>query len=306
MDIAPEIIGLIDEIAEDRVHGASHLARQAVLVLKQTAGMSRAGNAGAFLYEQKQIGGRLMVVRPAMAPVFNLVSRLLDEVSEKAGEAGLDSVREFTVDRAAELIEESLAAVTRIAAYGAGLLAGGDRVMTHSYSSTVVAALEAAFTRYGDIQVVATRSGPGRTGEQLARELGSYGMPVTFIDDVGMGLYMSSVNKVMVGADRICADGGLINGIGSYQVAVVARKMGVPFYVLGETLKFDPRLTSDSVDLEEKEASEVAVPGGLPASVKVRNPYFDVTPLELVTGFITENGLLNHADVISYLEAGHK
>ena len=117
-----------------------------------------------------------------------------------------------------------------------------------------------------------------------------------------MGLYISRVNKVLVGADRICADGKIINGIGTYQLALAAERAGVPFYVLCETLKFDPRLRGDEVELEEKEVSEVVEPGILPPEVEVKNPYFDVTPLELVTDIVTENGLLTPQEVIDYIE----
>ncbi len=173
-------------------------------------------------------------------------------------------------------------------------------------SLLLVATLKEAFTKYRKIEVIATRSGPGRTGERTAQELGLYGVPVTFIDDAAMGQYVSAVNKVMVGADRVCADGGLINGIGSYQLAVAAERAGVSFYVLCETLKFDPRVSSHEVDLEEKEPSEVVGPGVLPSQVRVRNPYFDITPLKLVTAVITETGLLTPSEVMSHIQKGPK
>ena len=117
-----------------------------------------------------------------------------------------------------------------------------------------------------------------------------------------MGFYVSTVNKVMVGADRICADGKIVNGIGTYQLAVVAERASIPFYVLCETLKFDPRLRGDAVDLEEKEPSEVVGVGRLPPGVKVKNAYFDITPLELITGIVIENGLLMSEEAISYMQ----
>jgi len=116
-----------------------------------------------------------------------------------------------------------------------------------------------------------------------------------------VGLYISTANKVVVGADRICADGEVVNGIGTYQLALAAERAGIPFYVLCEKLKFAPGLTSDNVDLEEKEPYEVVEPGKLPPEVKVKNPYFDITPLELITGIVTENGLLVPGEVVSYI-----
>ncbi len=302
MSISPEIISLIEEIRNDRIHGASQLARQAVEVLKITAERSRAGSVEQFLQEQKEVGERLMSARPAMAPIFSIVSSLLSTIAGKATEMGLDSIRRFTISRTGEVIRGSLQAIAQIAKYGSELIADGDRIMTHSYSSTVVAVLREAFTKHRHIEVIITKSGPGRTGERIAQELGLYGIPVTFIDNVAMWFYMQTVNKVMVGADRVCADGKVVNGIGTYQLALVAERASIPFYVLCETLKFDPRLRSNGVDLEEKEPSEVVEAGRLPPGVKVKNPYFDITPLELITGIVTENGLLTPEEVIGYME----
>jgi len=302
MNISPIIISLIDEIRNDKIHGASELARRAVEVLKVATEHSRADNVEQFLLEQRKVGERLMSARPAMAPIFNIITRLLKAPSEKSAEMNLASIRNFTTSKSDETIKESLQAIAQIAKYGSELITHGDRIMTHSYSSTVVEILKEAFNKHGTIEVVTTRSGPGRTGERVAQELGSYGIPVTFIDDAAMGLYIATVNKVMVGADRGCADGKVVNGIGTYQLALAVKAAGIPFYVFCETLKFDPRLKGDEVDLEEKEPSEVVEPGRLPPEVKVKNPYFDITPLELVTEIITENGLLKPGEVISYME----
>ena len=292
MNISPEIISLIEEVRDDKTHGASELARQAVKVLRIAAERSSAGSTEEFLLEQKEIGQRLISARPAMAPIFNIVSRLLNTIIRKAKGRDLDSIRRLAVSRADELISDSLQAVAQIAQYGSRLIADGDKIMTHSYSSTVVAVLKEAFTKHRDIEVIITRSGPGRTGERTIQELRPYGIPLTFIDDTAMGLYLSTVNKVVVGADRICADGKVVNGIGTYQLALASEQVKIPFYVVCETLKFDPRLNSNEIDLEEKEPSEVVEPGRLPPEVKVKNPYFDITPLELVTAVVTENGLL--------------
>jgi ribose 1,5-bisphosphate isomerase len=301
MNIGPEIVSLIDEIKDDRTHGASQLARQAVNVLKVAAERGQAGSAEELLLELRVVGKRLMAARPAMAPLFNIISRFLSTVSQISAEVGLDEVKRLAVSKADELASDSLQAVAQIMKYGFGLIADVDRIMTHSYSSTVMAVLKEAFARHKDIEVIVTRSGPGGTGQRIVQELGVCG-PLTFIDDTAAGLYISTANKVMVGADRVCADGNIINGIGTYQLALAAEKASIPFYVLCETLKFDPRLKSGQVDLEEKEPSEIVEPGRLPPEVRVRNPYFDITPLGLVTRVVTENGLLTPGEVINYLK----
>ena len=301
MKISPEIIKLIDDVKNDKTHGASQLARQAVDILKTAAERSRAKTAGAFLVEQKEIGSRLMAARPAMAPILNIVTRLLDSIDREGGGMDRESIRRLAISRADEAAGDSLRATVRIAQHGSELIADGDKILTHSYSSTVMAMIREASIRHKNIEVITTRSGPGGTGEQIAEELGHRRIEVTFIDDAAVGLYLPIVNKVMLGADRVCADGKVINGVGSYQVALVSERAKIPCYVLCDTLKFDPGIRSDEVDLEDREPSEVVGVGILPAGVSVKNPHFDITPLELITGVVTEKGLLSRAEVIEFI-----
>ncbi|MFC2056023.1 translation initiation factor eIF-2B [Chloroflexota bacterium] len=291
MNISAEITSLIDEIKNNKTDGASELARQAAKVLKIAAKHSQTNSTKEFLLEQKELERRLISARPAMAPVTNIVSRLLNTLIRKAARMDLDSIRQLAISEADKLVADSLKAIAQIAKYSSRLIIDGDKIMTHSYSSTVVAALKEAFSKHADVEVVTTRSGPGHTGERIAQELGDHGIPVTLIGDTAVGLYISNVNKVMVGADRVCADGAVVNGIGTYQLALVSERDKIPFYVLCDTLKFDPKLKSNEVELEEKEPSEIVEPGRLPPKVRIKNPYFDITPPELVTAVVTENEL---------------
>jgi ribose 1,5-bisphosphate isomerase len=290
MTINPAIDDLIVEIQEDKTHGASQLARQALEVMRVAAMASRARTTGEFTAELDEIARRLMVVRPSMAPVFNAVNRLMMAVTGNQS-GNMAALRNDTITHVNELIQASIRAVTQIAAYAVEELSAREVVLTHSYSSTVAMALKAAHMKH-NLRVIVTRSGSGRTGERTAWEIAYAGIPVTFIDDTAIGLFVSQASKVLVGADRICADGGLINGVGTYLLALAAKRAGVPFYVLCETLKFDKRFKSTEVELEEKEPAEVSPPDTLPEEVEVKNPYFDITPPDLITAIITENGLV--------------
>ena len=302
MNISHKIARLTDDIRNDKTQGASQLARQAVAVLKVAAEHSQADSVEHFWEELKGVGEGLMAARPAMAPIFNIVNRYLSALSEGSPDQGVDYLKSLAVSKADELARVSLQAIAEITSCGLGLIAESDKIMTHSYSSTVMAVLEGTSAEGKRIEVITTRSGAGGTGQKIAQELGRRGMKVTFIDDTAVGLYVSSVNKVMVGADRVCADGTIVNGVGTYPLALAAQKAAVPFYVFCETLKFDHRMRSDEVDLEEKEPSEVIGRGKLPSQVSVKNPYFDLTPLELVTGIVTENGLLAPEGVTGYIK----
>jgi len=300
MPVPAEIARLVGEIESDRVRGAAELARQAVLVLKAAAEHSRAADVESFLHEQSGVAQALVFVRPAMAPIRNITTRLTRAVSARAAELDVASLRAFTISKADETVAGSLLAVGRVAQNLVPLIAEGTTVMTHSYSSTVVAALREAFARRRGMTVVVTRSGPGRTGEQIARALAGAAVSVTLVDDAAAAVHMPSVDVVVLGADTVCPD-GVVNGIGSYQLAVVSAAAGVPLYALCDSLKFDAGMTRGQVDLEHGEPSEVAEPAALPDGVVVDNPRFDITPLELIAGIVTEEGVLRGSDVASHL-----
>jgi translation initiation factor eIF-2B subunit delta len=300
LTIDPDIARLIGGIRDDRTRGAIELARQALGVLKTAAGNSQAATCEQLLGELREIGQELMSARPAMAPIRNIVNSLLGETTAQvpAGDVGL--LRELTISIINAKIDESLQALAQIIAYGRELIIEGDRIMTHSFSSTVVALLEEVSSRRSGIEVVVTRSGPGRTGEVIARRLGSAGLPVVFIDDTAVGLYMPEVDRVLLGADAVSAT-GVVNGVGSYQVAVLAARHGVPVYALADTLKFDAAPGSRQFDVEDRDGGELADPTGMGRTVNVRNPHFDVTPLGLFTGVVTERGIMTPNAVVAYL-----
>jgi eIF-2B alpha/beta/delta-like uncharacterized protein len=301
MDLNPEIVPLINEIKSDRTHGASELARQAAKVLKISSERSQGVNPEQLVNELKDIARNLEQARPAMAPISNMTSALLGAVTSQATSMTLPKLKLFAASRAEEMINSSSVSVIRIAERATELIASGDRIITHSYSSTVVAALKKAFDRWGTISVITTRSSPGGSGQITAAKLHDYGIPVTFIDDAAMASYIQKADIAVIGADRICADGQVVNGVGSYQLALAAARNKVPLYVLGELLKFDPRQRGDQVDLEKGEPDELVTPARLPTGITHNNSLFDITPPDLVTGVLTEKGLFTRKQLTSYL-----
>jgi eIF-2B alpha/beta/delta-like uncharacterized protein len=300
MSIEPSIHDKINAIKDDNTHGASELARQALDTLQLAASQSETEDPEQFLAEFNEISHRLISIHPAMAPIYNMVKRLQAGLADyKASDAA--TLKKAAITLADELIRSSVNASKLIAGYAAGLVSDKETIMTHSYSSTVAVALKKAFADHR-IQVIITRSGVSRAGQRTAWEFGYAGIQLTYIDDTAIGLYIPLASKVMVGADRICADGGVVNGIGTYLLALAAHQAGVPLYILCENAKFDPRMKSCDIEYEEKNPQELAGPGILPEGVVIKNPYFDVTPLRYVTGIITEEGLVNGPDVTTYIE----
>ena len=235
----------------------------------------------------------LAASRPTAVNLFWALDRM-----KKAANAEAEAIAIF---------KEDLAMNRAMGELGAKLIAQRARVMTYcnagalatSGYGTALGVIRAAFENKKDISVVACETRPYLQGARLtAWECVQEGIPCTLITDNMAGHLMSKgeVDVVIVGADRIAANGDTANKIGTYMVAVLARRHRLPFYVAAPTSTFDPKIADGSaIPIEERPAQEVTGYRGLrwaPEGVAVRNPAFDVTPAELITGIVCEKGVI--------------
>lgn len=238
--------------------------------------------------------------------------RLIDE---HAGE-GPDALRAALLAWAERLHAEDVEANRRIGEYGARLFAAGDRVLTHCNTGalatagygTALGVIQAAWTggRLASVWVDETR--PLLQGARLtAWELDRLGIPYRLVTDSSAGALMSRglVDRIVVGADRIVANGDTANKIGTYTLAVLAHRHGVPFYVAAPVSTIDPDTpTGADIPIEERDAEEVRRVLGTaiaPDAADATNFAFDVTPAELITAILTDRGVLEppYTDSIS-------
>jgi methylthioribose-1-phosphate isomerase len=242
----------------------------------------------------------MRALREARPTAVNL-AWAVDRVWAAARAGGPDAAREE-----AERIEaEEEAASAAIAAHGADLLTGTRRILTHCNTGALATGGAGSalgvireLAARGDIEVLASETRPLLQGARLTVwELTRDGIPVTLaVDGAAAGLMRrGEIDAVIVGCDRVAANGDVANKVGTYAHALAARAAGIPFVVAGPTSSVDPALPSgDDIEIEERDADEVRRPGGdlitLP-DVAVRNPAFDVTPAELITAFVCERGL---------------
>jgi methylthioribose-1-phosphate isomerase len=203
------------------------------------------------------------------------------------------------------IFEEDLAANHAMGELGATLIPERARVMTHCNAGALATAgygtaLGVIRSSKGKrIKVIANETRPYLQGARLtAWELVQEGIPCTLITDNMAGHLMSrgEVDVVVVGADRIAANGDTANKIGTYALAVLARRHGIPFYVVAPLSTFDPKIASGKeIPIEERPADEVTgyrATRWAPKGVSVRNPAFDVTPAELISGIVCEKGVV--------------
>jgi len=255
---------------------------------------------------------RLRGTRPTAVNLFHAVDRCL-----RAAARGPVAERVRGVVAEADAIaEEDLLASTRIGELGGELIGDGCRVLTHCNAGalafidlgTALSPIRFAHRRGRGVFVFVDETRPRCQGSKLtAWELRQEGIPHAVIVDGAAGLFMQrgEVDLVIVGADRVAANGDVANKVGTYGTAVLARENGVPFYVAAPGMTFDLGCgTGDEIEIEERGAEEVLGMWGVdddgsPAWVLVaaegtpaRNPAFDITPARYVTAFITERGIL--------------
>jgi len=292
--------------------GAGAVGCAAGYAMAQAALEAKNASLQGFMAYMEDAAETIRGTRPTAVNLFHAVERCLEACRE-------GSVRERVenVLREADMIaEDDLEASKSMGEIGARLIADGCRVLTHCNAGAL------AFIDYGTaLSPVRVAHGQGKSvfvwvdetrprcqGSRLtAWEMEQEGIPYAIIVDNAAGYYMrrGEVDMVVVGADRVAANGDVANKIGTYEKAVVAKANGVPFYVAAPEMTFDLNTpTGDDIEIEERSPEEVTTIWGIAedgnhARVLIpgkgssaRNPAFDVTPAEYITGFITEKGLI--------------
>ncbi|WP_405022285.1 S-methyl-5-thioribose-1-phosphate isomerase [Methanobrevibacter smithii] len=234
----------------------------------------------------------IKAARPTAINLFWAVDRVLNS----------DDPLEEALTMYKEDIDTNLA----IGRYGAEIIENGDTILTHCNAGalacvdygTALGVIRSAFHQGKNINVICDETRPRGQGARLSVwEMQQENIPVKLIPDVASGYLMSQykINKVVIGADRI-AKGGVVNKIGSLMVALAAKHFHVPFYVAAPLSTFDMDTSVFDTEIEERDGDEVRYYGGCricPKGTEVINPAFDIVPKELITGIITENGIID-------------
>jgi len=217
----------------------------------------------------------------------------------------VSEIRDNVIAKAKEMAEDDVNINKKMGKIGAELFQNNDTIMTHCNAGalatvgygTALGVIRATNESGKNIKVIATETRPIQQGSRLtAFELKHDGIDVSLIPDTAVGYTMANglVNGVVVGADRILRTGHVFNKIGTYQVATMAKQHNIPFYVAAPLSTFDLKSNPENVVIEQRKASEVTGIGDkktAPDGIDVINPAFDMTPPELISAIITENGV---------------
>jgi methylthioribose-1-phosphate isomerase len=293
---AAEVAAAIRELA---VRGAPAIGCAAAYGIALDAARTATGDlSGAF--------DVLAASRPTAVNLFWALARMRGRHEQLCGQPG-GVVASALLAEARAIHAEDVAANRMLGALGAALLPQRWCLLTHCIAGALATAghgtalgiVRSAVAAGKQVTVLADETRPVLQGARLtAWELAQEGIPVTLIADGAAEYFMSrgEVDAVVVGADRVAANGDVANKVGTYMVAVLARRHNIPFYVACPTSTIDLAVASGAdIPIEERPAAEVLGYGTMawaPDGVQARNPAFDVTPAELVTALVTERGVV--------------
>jgi len=307
---------IVSAIVEMKVRGAPAIGVLGAYGIALSALRIEAVSREEFLDKLQVIIRTLMTTRPTARNLFRVIARM-QQVAQTG--KGIEQIRRALVEEAVKIHAEEAEATRRLSQFGVELIRDGFTILTHCNTGalatagygTALGVIEQAKEQGKKIKVLATETRPLLQGARLtAWELRKADIPVTLITDSMAGYFMQrgKVDCVMVGADRITANGDTANKIGTYSLAVLAMENGVPFYVAAPTTTVDLSLASgDEIPIEQRSPAEVTHVQGInlaPEGTQAANPAFDVTPHRYITAIITERGIIKEP-YIEGLKATH-
>lgn len=294
---------VVDCIKTLVIRGAPAIGVAAAMGLALAAVKSKAKTTNEIMHDLDAAFKVLRNTRPTAVNLFWALERVMKKARSQNN---IKSIKDVVLSEALKMAEEDISANKQMGSFGSALIEDGDAVLTHCNAGalatvaygTALGVLRAAKDQGKRINVIATETRPVLQGARLtAFELKHDGIDVSVAPDTAIGSLMSRrmVKKVIVGADRVLRTGHVFNKIGTYQVAILANRHNIPFYVAAPLSSFDLKSDPDQVTIEERSFAEVTSIGGkrtVPKGVRVFNPAFDITPPELISGIITEKGIL--------------
>jgi methylthioribose-1-phosphate isomerase len=304
-----------EEVAESintmKIRGAPLLGAASAFALALVAYHSKIKKRSELINELEKAAETLRETRPTAVNLFWAMDRILEKARNFSGNT--EDLTTLVVKEAQKIANEDAKANRLIGKYGAVLIHDGDAILTHCNAGalatveygTALGIIRASWEQRKKIRVIATETRPNLQGARLTTyELKQDGIPVTLITDNMVGYVMQKrlVSKVIVGADRIVQD-AVINKIGTFTIAVLAKEHNIPLYVAAPKSTFDLMHTSADVTIEERKPEEVThiCSQRIAAkSVRVLNPAFDITPLKYVSAIICESGILYKEDFVKF------
>lgn len=291
-----DVLKAVEDVHIRQMRGGTIVTHAALAALRSAALKSKATSPKDFFGELEENCKYLTKIRAASIPLTNGLRYVELEV-QKAVDRGskVQELKEIVSDASMNYDKKLEQSVKEIAEIGARRLKEGDVIMTHSYSSSVIAILKRAHQQGKDLRVFVTETRPELEGRDVARELATDGISTTLIIDSAVSHFIEKTDKVLVGAEAVAANGAIVNKIGTATIAAVAHGARVRVYAAASTYKFSPEtMLGELIEIEERDPSYVLDDAEMRklSGITVRNPAFDVTSPQDIDLIITERGVI--------------
>jgi len=304
--IHPRVKHALKEIEKRELHGSTLIVRIALDALGEVAMTSKAKKPADLFDEVNSCGVLLLRARPTSVLLANGIRFATRRLKDKIDEGlSVGELKEFSKSQAVEFFKTIEESVRKIGEIGARRLSSGDVVLTHGYSSSVLSILGKARKDGKKIKAIVTESRPELEGRLVARQLVRTGVPTTLIIDSAVSHFIREVDKVLVGAEAVAANGAIVNKVGTSTIASVAHESRVRVFAAASVYKFNPEtMFGELIEIEERDPNLVVPRSEIKGlrQLDVRNIAFDVTPPEHIDLIITEIGVVPPQGVIMILK----
>ncbi len=282
-------------IANDHLSGATHLTDRAIDVFERWLVDSQKMDLKQSRPSLKEIGILLVQAQSAMASIFNLANRVLWTAEDATSLENLRESVSLAIEDYARLTRRHQTALLK---HSLSLIEGKRRIITLSFSATVLNALKSAHDKGHRFEVICAESRPFCEGVEFAKTLSAYGVTCELLVDALAPSYVEESDLVLVGGDGVTS-ASLINKIGTYALALAAKWHHVPFVTLVTTQKIFP--DDCSVKLPLGKPTDILNP--IPVNIRIANPYFEKIPLSLIPTLLTEQGPLDRRSIARIAKA---
>jgi translation initiation factor 2B subunit (eIF-2B alpha/beta/delta family) len=280
----------VEKLRRDNRSGAADIALSAVAIVQRYLRETTVRDKREFLDDLRELCGGLLFAQLAMSSLRNACVDILSTLSKHRDGDNIDKVRHELEKKLERVSRHISLAPKRIADHLSRAMPSGGRILTLSYSSTVMGVLKELKRRGKRLEVVVMESRPMLEGRLTAHQLARAKILTTLIADAALGEYARKVDMAVVGADTVYSDGSTVNKVGTFPVAVCCRELKKPLFVLADSSKITTEHTG-SFTIEEKTPGELLrdrCPG-----LTVKNFYFELTPAKYITAIVSEKGVFS-------------
>jgi ribose 1,5-bisphosphate isomerase len=291
-----DVLKTVEDVRIRQMRGGTIVTHAALTALRSAALKSKASSPQEFFTELEENSRYLTKIRAASIPLANGLRHVVSE-AQRATEGGSDveKLKQIVSDATTTFDRKLEESIREIAEIGARRLKDGDVIMTHSYSSSVIAILKRTHQQGKQLRLFVTETRPELVGRDVVRELAAEGIDTTLIIDSAVSHFIEKSDKVLVGAEAVAANGAIVNKIGTATIAAVAHGARVRVYAAASTYKFSPEtMLGELIEIEERDPSYVLDDPEMRklSNITVRNPAFDVTSPQDIDLIITERGVI--------------